>query len=127
MSNTTQKLVRCKAKGFTLIEMVIVILLVGIMAAVAIPKFVTLTDQAETAALDAGLGGLKSAVAIFIAENNGTWPTGDQLAANMEGTATCNDTDTGIRLEGITGNFPAANGCTTVMSALGNLSTDPTP
>ena len=91
MSFKIQRLVKKKYKGFTLIEMVIVILLVGIMAAIAIPKFVNLTTAAKQASYDQGLGSLRSAVSIYLGENQGVWPSGDSVAAAMEGTVTCTD------------------------------------
>ena len=89
-NNNKGVLVR-KLRGFTLIEMVIVILLVGIMAAIAIPKFVNLTTTAKQAAYDSGLGSLKSAVGIYLGENQGIWPTPNSVTAAMEGTVTCVD------------------------------------
>ena len=67
--------------GFTLIELVIVIVILGILAAVAIPKYEDMREQARVATLKGQLGAIRSAIAIQYARNalNGsaTFPTLD--------------------------------------------------
>lgn len=50
-----------KRKGFTLIELVMVIVILGVLAAVALPKFVDLSDEAYKATQDGIAGALSSA------------------------------------------------------------------
>lgn len=66
--------------GFTLIELVIIIVVLGILSAVAIPKYQNITSEAKEASCRAALGGLRSGITIYYANQavtTGTaaWPS----------------------------------------------------
>ena len=71
-------------RGFTLIELVIIIAVLGIIAAVAIPKYVDMISDAKESACKGALGGLRSAVSIYYANTalktgTATWPPIDSM------------------------------------------------
>ena len=71
-------------RGFTLIELVIIIVILGILAAVAIPKYQDMSTEAREAQGRALLGSFRSGITIFYANQavttgTATWPTLTEL------------------------------------------------
>lgn len=52
-------------RAFTLVEVLVVVVILGILAAVVVPKFAGATDDARTSSLRSTLGGVRSAVASY--------------------------------------------------------------
>ena len=66
---------RLKSKGFTLIELMIVVAIIGILAAIAIPRFAQMLEKSKEGATKGNIGALKSASEIYYGNWQGIWPT----------------------------------------------------
>lgn len=73
------------AKGFTLIELVMVIVILGVLAAVALPKFADLSGEAEMAKVKSLAGAVSSASAINLAAVK----TGNSAGIEISGNNVC--------------------------------------
>jgi len=80
------------SRGFTLIELIVIIVILGILAAVAIPKYVNLTQQASDGTAKGILGALRSADAITFAS---------KVLGNSPGEYDMTYLSTQIQLQGI--------------------------
>jgi general secretion pathway protein G len=73
-------------KGFTLVEILIVVVILGILAAIVIPQFTDASTEAKTSSLMSDLQTLRSQIELYKIQHNDTPPTFAGFAAQMTGT-----------------------------------------
>lgn len=69
-------------KGFTLIELMIVVAIIGILAAIAIPKFADLINKSKEGATKGALASVRSSINVYYGDNEGWYPAGPAAAAS---------------------------------------------
>ena len=82
---------RALQRGFTLIELVVVIVILGILAAVAVPQFIDTADSARTAVGQSACGALQSQAVMYYASNKAQTSLATMVAA-------VNASSTGVEL-----------------------------
>jgi general secretion pathway protein G len=65
---------RKRTDGFTLVELLIVVIILGILAAVVIPQFTSSTADAQVANLTQNLQAMRSATELYKAQHNNVYP-----------------------------------------------------
>lgn len=58
-------------KGFTLIELIVVVAVIGLLSAIVVPKFGQMIEKAREAADKGALGSMRSALSIYYVDNEG--------------------------------------------------------
>ncbi|MBT3201553.1 MAG: type II secretion system protein [Phycisphaerales bacterium] len=100
MKNWTKR----RRRGFSLLELVIVIVIMGIVAAVAIPRMSRGSAGASDSALSSNLSAMRSAIDLYASEHGGTYPAAatfsDQMTLYTSSTGATNATKTATYLYG---------------------------
>ena len=71
------------AHGFTLVEILIVVVILGILAAIVIPQFTSASDSAKQGNLETQLQTIRSQLELYRIQHNNVYPTVAQLFENL--------------------------------------------
>jgi general secretion pathway protein G len=72
-----QHLPRCRERGFTLIEIMVVIVILGVLAALVVPRVLDRPDEARAVAAKSDIGAIMSALKLYRLDNQ-RYPTTEQ-------------------------------------------------
>jgi len=79
---------RLNRKGFTLVEIMIVVAIIALLAAIAIPNLLSAKKTANMAAAKANIRALSTAAEVYATGHNGTYPTAAEVVPFISSAAT---------------------------------------
>ena len=82
--------------GFTLIEMLIVIIILGILAMVIIPQITVSQEDAKISTLKTNLGGIRSAIEMYYTQHNNTYPGVKKVDGTAADVADATESEDGV-------------------------------
>jgi len=72
-----------KRKGFTLVEILIVVIILGILAAIVVPQFTDASTDAKESNLTSNLQSFRAQLELYRLQHDGSYPTAANLVTNM--------------------------------------------
>ncbi len=75
-----------KRKGFTLVEILIVVIILGILAAIVVPQFAEASEDAKLSTLASDLQTVRQQLQLYKLQHDGDWPADDKIVAQLTGT-----------------------------------------
>lgn len=74
---------KSSSRGFTLVEILIVVIILGILAAIVIPQFTNASQDARKSSLTSQLQTLRSQISLYALQHSDKYPTGLQTAGQI--------------------------------------------
>jgi MSHA pilin protein MshA len=106
-----------RQQGFTIIELIVVIVVLGILAATAIPRFANIGTEARIASMQGVAGSMNSAKEVIRAKWYAQGSTSLTTVTTVDGTSVAVTSGTGANA-----GFPTAAGMVNALSVTGNIS-----